>query len=174
MSEFPIPVSFSLTRPPGDDRVRRRCDQCGWVDYVNPRIVVGSVVESGAGLLLCRRAIEPRRGYWTLPAGFLEEGESVEEGARREAREEACADIEIDRILAIYSITRISQIQIMFLARLRSDIAAGPESEEVGLFRDEDIPWGELAFPSVRWAIQHARAAAAAGASAPFTNPEPA
>ena len=108
---------FRLDVPEGDDRVRRICNRCNFVDYVNPKIVTGSVVTRGDLILLCKRAIEPRKGFWTLPAGFMEEGESVEDGARREAKEEACADIEIDRLLAVYSVPRIAQVQIMFLAR---------------------------------------------------------
>ncbi|MBI1340753.1 NUDIX domain-containing protein [bacterium] len=171
MSEWNDPVSFSLIRPEGDDRLRRTCDRCGWVDYVNPKIVVGSVVHSDGRILLCRRAIEPRRGYWTLPAGYMEEGESVEAAARREAREEACAELELEAMLAVYSITRISQVQIMFRARLISSIAPGPESEEVGLFLWDDIPWTELAFPSVKWALDHYRASSGLTGFPPFSNP---
>ncbi|MEL6324944.1 MAG: NUDIX hydrolase, partial [Pseudomonadota bacterium] len=147
--------SFSSKIPNNDDRERQICDRCGFIDYVNPKIVAGSVVLSGEKILLCRRAIEPRRGFWTLPAGFLEEGESVEDGAAREAFEEANARIEIDRLLAVYSVPRISQIQIMYRARLISEISPGPESEEVGLFAWSDIPWQSLAFPTVIWALTH-------------------
>jgi len=164
-------ADFRLAVPEGDDRVRRICNRCNFIDYVNPKIVVGSVVTRGDLILLCKRAIEPRKGFWTLPAGFLEEGESVEEGARREAREEACADIEIDRLLAVYSVPRIAQVQIMFRAQLVSDIAAGPESEEVKLVPWRDIPWSQLAFPTVVWALTHFAETRQKDAFAPFTNP---
>ena len=162
---------FRLATPEGDDRVRRICNSCNFVDYVNPKIVTGSVVTQGELILLCKRAIEPRKGFWTLPAGFMEEGESVEEGARREAREEACADIRIDRILAIYSVPRIAQVQIMFRATLMSDIAPGPESEAVKLVHWRDIPWSELAFPTVVWALTHFAETRAKDGFAPFANP---
>lgn len=151
---------FDLKIPHGDDRERHVCNTCGFVDYVNPKIVAGAVVESGDGrILMCRRAIEPRSGYWTLPAGYMEQGESVAEAARREAREEACADLELIDLLGVYSIPRISQVQIFYRARLADpSIAAGPESEEVALYEWDDIPFGELAFPSVRWALEDWRA----------------
>ncbi len=163
--------SFKLRIPEGDDIERRVCEHCAFVDYVNPKIVAGSVVTKGDRILLCKRAIEPRLGYWTLPAGFMEEGETVEEAARREAQEEACADIAIDRVLAVYSVPRISQVQIMFRAELRSDIAPGPESQDVGLFDWRDIPWRSLAFPTVVWALTHFASIREADAFPPFSNP---
>ncbi|WP_018149219.1 NUDIX hydrolase [Henriciella marina] len=150
-----IDEKFELRVPDGDDRERRQCLTCGFVDYRNPRIVAGSVVTKGDQILLCKRAIEPRKGFWTLPAGYMELGETVEEAAQREAREEACADIKIDRMLATYSIPRIGQVQIMFRATLESEFAVGPESLEVQLFDWKDIPWSELAFPTVVWALTH-------------------
>lgn len=150
--------AFSDRTPDGDDRPRRVCDHCGFVDYVNPRIVAGAVVAEGERLLVCRRAIAPQRGFWTLPAGYMEVGESVEEAARREAREEACAAIAIEGLLAVYTILRISQVQLFFRARLISAASPGPESLEVGLFGWSDIPWDALAFPSVRWALEDWRA----------------
>lgn len=147
--------SFSLRVPAGDDRIRRVCDSCDFVDYVNPRIVAGAVATDEQGrILLCRRAIEPRSGYWTLPAGFMEEGEDVQGAAQREAREEACAELEIDALLGVYCVPRISQVQIFFSANLCSGVAPGQESTEVGLFEWENIPWAELAFPSVHWALK--------------------
>ncbi|KAA5803872.1 NUDIX hydrolase [Alkalicaulis satelles] len=146
--------SFEIRTPEGEDRERRVCGQCGFIDYVNPKIVAGAVVADDLGrILICRRAIAPRTGFWTLPAGYMEEGESVEAAARREAREEACADIELDALLGVYSIPRISQVQIFFRARLKSEIAPGPESQEVRLCAFEDIPRATLAFPSVHWAL---------------------
>ena len=164
--------SFSLTIPPGDDRKRRVCDRCDFVDYVNPKIVVGSVATWEDKILLCKRAIEPRKGYWTLPAGFMEEGETIEDGARREAREEACADLEIERILAIYSIPRISQVQIMFKARMISpDFDIGPESSDVKLVTWEDIPWADMAFPSAVWALKQWHGLNGQTVHPPFGNP---
>ena len=143
--------------PEGDTHPRLVCGDCGFVNYENPKVVVGSVCTWEDRILLCRRAIEPRRGFWTLPAGYLEVHETTMEGARREAQEEACADIEIQHLLAVYNIPRISQVQVIYRARLLSDVAAGPESQEVGLFRWDEIPWDDLAFPSVRWALHHYR-----------------
>jgi ADP-ribose pyrophosphatase YjhB (NUDIX family) len=109
---------------------------------------------------MCRRAINPRSGFWTLPAGYLELHESAIDGAKREAWEEARARIDITGVLAVYTIRRLSQVQVIFRARLETpEIAAGPESREVALFRWDDIPWNEIAFPSVRWALQHDREA---------------
>ena len=142
--------------PDGDDRERLVCNDCGFVNYVNPKIIVGAVAIWQDRVLLCRRAIHPRKGYWTLPAGFMEEHETTMEGARREAREEAFADIEIDALIGIYNVPRISQVHMYYRARLLSpDVACGVESAEVGLFRWEDIPWPEIAFPTVHWALGH-------------------
>jgi ADP-ribose pyrophosphatase YjhB (NUDIX family) len=164
--------SFVQRVPEGDDRPRRVCRDCGFIDYENPQIVVGSVVAWQERILLCRRAIDPRRGFWTLPAGFLELHESAAEGARREAWEEARAEIEIDQLLAVYSIQRISQIQLIFRARLGApDFAAGPETLELDLFRWQDIPWQEIAFPSVRWALGHFHEVRDLPAFAPRANP---
>ena len=144
--------------PEGDNRERMICAECGYILYDNPKLVVGSVTRWGERILLCRRSINPRLGYWTLPAGYLEVHETTMAGAVREAWEEACARIEIESLLAVYNIPRISQVQVIYRARLISDdVAAGPESEEVGLFRWEEIPWDDLAFPTVRWALHHYR-----------------
>lgn len=167
-----VDVSFSRRVPHDDDRERRICDTCGFVDYENPKIVVGSVVRVGEGVLLCRRAIEPRLGLWTLPAGFLELHETVEEGALREAWEEARARLRIRALLAVYSIPRISQVQLMHLAELAEPgFAAGPESLEVAVFGWDEIPWDQLAFPSVHWALDHARQVWDVPVFPPFTNP---
>jgi ADP-ribose pyrophosphatase YjhB (NUDIX family) len=150
--------SFVRRVPEGDNRERLVCGDCGFVNYENPKVVVGSVCTWEDRILLCRRAIPPRLGFWTLPAGYLEVHETTMDGARREAQEEACADIEIDHLLAVYNIPRISQVQLIYLARLRSpEVAAGPESQEVGLFHWDEIPWAEIAFPSVHWALGHFR-----------------
>lgn len=147
-------VRFHRRVPEGEDRERLVCGDCGFVAYENPKIVVGSVVEEDGRILLCRRAIEPRRGFWTLPAGYMEMGETVEEGARREAWEEARARLTLDRILAVYSIARIGQVQVIFRAALAEPgFEPGPESLDVRLFAWEDLPWDEIAFPSVHWAL---------------------
>ena len=166
------PADFKIGIPDGDDRERRMCQKCDFIDYVNPKIVVGSVVTWEDKILICKRAIEPRLGFWTLPAGFMENGESIEEGAAREAREEACADIEIERLLAVYSIPRISQVQMIYRATLETpDFESGPESLEVALFDWADIPWDALAFPSVRWALHQHRDLAGQDSFQPRTNP---
>jgi ADP-ribose pyrophosphatase YjhB (NUDIX family) len=158
--------------PDGDNRERLVCPDCGFIAYQNPKIVVGAVVTHGDEFLLCRRAIEPRRGFWTLPAGFMEEGETPEDGARREAMEEANAAIELDGLLGVYTIVRKSQVQLIYRARLATpQFSAGPESEAVALFRWASIPWGELAFPSVRWALEHHREVAGQASFSPRTNP---
>ncbi|ESR25968.1 NUDIX hydrolase [Lutibaculum baratangense] len=162
---------FEHLVPEGDSVTRAVCRRCGFINYQNPKIVVGSVVRADGGILMCRRAIEPRSGYWTLPAGYLEQHETPEDGARREAQEEACAEIAIDALLAVYSIPRLSQVQLIYRARLASDYAPGPESREVEVFAWEAIPWPDLAFPSVHWALRHEREAAANG-GAPFANPD--
>ncbi|NOG71475.1 NUDIX domain-containing protein [Roseicella sp. DB1501] len=163
---------FVRTVPPGDDRERLTCPDCGFVAYENPKIVVGSVVAEGGRILLCRRAIEPRRGYWTLPAGYMEMAETVEEGARREAWEEAGARIAIEGVLAVYSIARIGQVQVIFRAGLAEPgIAAGPESQEVGFFGWDEIPWQDIAFPSVHWALRRWHDMRDRPLAAPATNP---
>lgn len=141
--------------PEGDTRERLVCSACGHIDYQNPRIIVGSVVSHDDRVLLCRRAIEPRAGFWTLPAGFLELGESAEDGARREAEEEASARIALDGLLAVYSIPRIGQVQLIFRGGFDGAPAfsAGPESAEVGLFAWDEIPFDSIAFPSVHWSL---------------------
>ncbi len=179
--------SFSKRVPQGEDRPRQVCDHCGFVDYVNPRIVTGAVVavaDEGAPfgpgaapleqvrVLLCRRAIQPRRGYWTLPAGFMETGESTAEACRREAREEASADLRLDALLGVYDVPARSQVHLMWRATLASpEIAAGPESLEVELFRWAEIPRDRLAFHSVSWALADFLRSREEAAFAPFRNP---
>lgn len=148
--------SFETRIPEGDNRHRQVCSDCGFVAYENPKVVVGAVVTHGDLILLCRRAINPRSGFWTLPAGYMELHESAEAGAMREAWEEARAKIAIDALLGAYTIPRLSQVQLIYRARLTDPaISAGPESLDVGLFAWADIPWDDLAFPSVRWALTH-------------------
>ena len=163
---------FIRTVPTGDDRERLTCPDCGFVAYENPKVIVGSVVSEAGRILLCRRAIEPRRGYWTLPAGYMELAETVEEGARREAWEEARARIAIEGVLAVYSIARIGQVQVIFRAGLAEPgFEAGPESLEVRLFDWADIPWDELAFPSVHWSLRQWQAMQGRALGAPAMNP---
>jgi ADP-ribose pyrophosphatase YjhB (NUDIX family) len=158
--------------PDGDDRERLTCPDCGYIAYENPKVVAGAVVAVGTQILMCRRAIEPRRGFWTLPAGFLELHETPEEGACREAWEEARARIAIDALLGVYSIPRISQVQLIYRATLAEPgFEAGPESTEVRLFDWMDIPWEELAFPSVRWALDEYRVRLGQSGFAPGVNP---
>ena len=158
--------------PAGDNRQRLVCPDCEYVAYENPKVVVGVVATWEDKLLMCKRAIEPRLGYWTLPAGFMELGETPEEGAAREAWEEAYAKLEIIDLLAVYSLRHISQLQLFYRARLLSpDVSAGPESEEVGLFTLDCLPATDLAFPSVRWAIDHFEQVRGAGGFPPFGNP---
>jgi ADP-ribose pyrophosphatase YjhB (NUDIX family) len=168
-------ATFQRQIPDGDNRERLVCGDCGFVAYENPKVVVGAVVALGQRVLLCRRAIEPRRGFWTLPAGYMELGETIEDGARREAHEEANAHISLEGILGIYSIARIGQVQIFFRAGFADPAAAGfsagPESLEVGLFAWDDIPWAEIAFPTVRWALDAWRANPIGALGAPGTNP---
>lgn len=164
--------AFIKTIPAGEDRERDVCASCGFIDYKNPKIVVGSVLSLDGAVLLCRRAIEPRRGYWTLPAGYLEVGESVEDGARREAYEEARADARLEQVLAIYSVPRISQVQIIFRGGLGAPaVAPGPESLETRLFAWEDIPWADIAFPTVGWALRHWRDSLGRAGFPPYGNP---
>ena len=159
--------------PEGDSLERLICPDCGFIAYENPKIVVGAVVTVGERYLLCRRAINPRKGFWTIPAGYMELGETAADGARREAMEEARADIAIDALLGVYTITRISQVQLIHRATLATPgFAAGPESLEVRLFAWNEIPWEEIAFPSVHWALHHHRAVAGRAEFAPFGNPE--
>lgn len=163
---------FERRIPDGDDRDRLVCRDCGFVAYENPKIVVGSVAAWDGRILLCRRAIEPRRGFWTLPAGFLELHETAAAGARREAWEEARARLEIDQLLAVYSVPRISQIQLIYRARLATpEVAAGPETLELDLFGWDAIPWDLLAFPSVHWALRDYDAVRGQAIFAPRGNP---
>lgn len=153
--------NFVRRVPEGDNRDRLVCNDCGYIQYDNPKVVVGSVCAWRDKILMCRRAINPRRGFWTLPAGYLELNETTAAGALREAWEEARASIELEGVLAVYTITRLSQVQVIYRARLISpEVSAGPESAEVALFDWAEIPWGEIAFPSVHWALNHYREAA--------------
>ena len=125
------------------------------VHYKNPLMVLGCVPEWQGKILLCRRAIEPRRGFWTVPAGFMENGETLQAAAARECYEEALATVEIGSLLAVASVTGASQVHVMFRARLlRPEFAAGLESLDVALYEEADIPWAELAFPSGEFTLR--------------------
>ena len=168
----PAASAWQRRIPDGDSRERLVCTDCGFVNYENPKIVVGVVATWEGRILLCRRAIHPRRGFWTLPAGYLELKETTADCAAREAFEEACAQIRIDQLLAVYSIPRISQVQLMYRADLVSPVvAAGEETEAVGLFDWDEIPWDEIAFPSVHWALHHHRETRHEAAFVPRSNP---
>ena len=133
--------------PAGDDRPRYLCESCGIIHYENPKVVVGCIPEMDGKILLCRRSIEPRSGKWTLPAGYLENGETVAQGAQRETLEEAEARIEIIAPYALFNICYVNQIYVMFRARLLdAKFKAGKESSAVGLFAEEEIPWDQIAF----------------------------
>ncbi len=173
MAKLQAEQGFIRAVPLGEDVARRICETCGFIDYENPKIVVGSVGYWQDRLLLCRRAINPSKGKWTLPAGYLELNEAAETGARREAWEEARASLEIEQLLGIYSIAEISQIQLIYRARLLSaDVSPGPGTLELALFDWNDIPWDQLAFPSVGWALNHYRESRDLSAFAPFDTPD--
>ncbi len=139
-----------LAIPPDDTMPRHVCPQCGTIHYQNPKLVVGAIPEWEDRILLCRRAIEPRRGLWTLPAGYMENGETTAQGAARETLEEAGARVAIGALYSLYDLPHINQVYLMFRARLLDlDFAAGAESMEVALFREQDIPWHLLAFRTV-------------------------
>ena len=153
-SECGAPVE--LRQPPDDNRERYICTACATIHYHNPKLVIGTIPEWEDGrILLCRRAIEPRHGLWTLPAGFMENGETTMEGAARETLEEANARVEVGELYALYNLPHIDQVQLLFRARLLDlDFSPGVESLEVQLFEEQDIPWDELAFRAVRFTLQ--------------------
>ena len=141
---------LSLLIPEGDNLPRHVCQSCGMIHYLNPKLVVGCIAEWRDEILLCRRSIAPRYGLWTLPAGFMENGESTADAAMRETLEEACAQVEIGQPFAIISVPHINQVHLFYRARLLDgNCAAGLETLEVGLFPEERIPWQQLAFQTV-------------------------
>jgi ADP-ribose pyrophosphatase YjhB (NUDIX family) len=145
----------ALRIPDGDNVPRYVCDACGTIHYQNPKLVVGCVPEHEGKIVICRRAIEPRRGYWTLPAGFMENGETLQQAAAREAREEALIDVEIGSLLTVVHVLYAHQVHVFFRARMRNaTYGAGIESLEVDLVRPQDIPWSEIAFPSTEYTLQ--------------------
>jgi ADP-ribose pyrophosphatase YjhB (NUDIX family) len=147
------PVTIKV--PEGDHLPRHVCESCGTIHYQNPRIIAGCVVDVGGKILLCKRAIEPRLGFWTIPAGFMENGESVQDGAAREAMEEALANVRIGSLLAIVNVLHAHQVHIMFRAQLiEPKFGIGPESLETALYDESEIPWSEMAFRSVEFALR--------------------
>jgi ADP-ribose pyrophosphatase YjhB (NUDIX family) len=149
-------AKVALAIPDGDQRARFVCASCGTIHYQNPRLVVGTIPEWQGKILLCKRGIEPRLGKWTLPAGFMENGESVADGARRETREEALADVEGLELFTVLSVPHVDQVHVFYRAQLPSlDFGTTPESTEVQLFAEAEIPWDELAFRTVSTTLRH-------------------
>jgi ADP-ribose pyrophosphatase YjhB (NUDIX family) len=149
-------AKVELKIPPGDHLPRHMCGICGAIHYENPKMVVGAIPEWEDKILLCRRAIEPRHGFWTLPAGFMENNETTAQAAVRETAEEAHARVEIVAPYALYNLPHISQVHLFFRSRLLDlDFMPGSESLEVALFSETTIPWEELAFSSVRNTLRH-------------------
>ncbi|MDQ8021751.1 MAG: NUDIX hydrolase [Moraxellaceae bacterium] len=149
-------ASVSLRIPAGDHLPRHVCDSCNEIHYSNPKVVAGVLAVWEDKVLLCRRAIEPRYGLWTLPAGFMENNETTGDAAQRETREEACARVELEQMYTLVNVTHISQIHILYKARLLDlDFHSGPESLEVELFEEADIPWEQIAFRSVGVTLRH-------------------
>jgi ADP-ribose pyrophosphatase YjhB (NUDIX family) len=151
-----------LAIPPGDNRPRHSCDACGTIHYQNPNMVLGTIPVWQDQVLLCRRAIEPRYGYWTLPAGFMENGETTAEGAERETTEEAGARIEIGELFSMLDVPHVHQVHLFFrAAMLGPELDPGPESLEARLFAEQDVPWEQIAFRTVeqtlRWFFEDRR-----------------
>ena len=141
--------------PPGDSLPRWVCDACGMIHYQNPLMVVGTVPEHSGRILLCRRAIEPRRGLWTLPAGFMELGETTEEGALRETVEEAGARVELEGLYSLLNVVRVGQVHLFYRARMLDiDFVPGPESLEARLFAEDEVPWDEIAFRTTKKTLE--------------------
>lgn len=156
-SECAHPVALAV--PEGDNRPRYVCTHCDAIHYQNPKLVIGSIPvweqDGELKVLLCRRAIEPRYGFWTLPAGFMENAETTEEAAVRETEEEAGANIELGSLFTLLNVAHVHQVHLFYLARLRDlDFAPGVESLEVQLFSEREIPWEELAFPTVHTTLE--------------------
>jgi ADP-ribose pyrophosphatase YjhB (NUDIX family) len=145
----------TITIPTGDNRERYVCSNCGKIHYQNPRIVAGCVAEFQGKILLCQRAIEPRLGYWTVPAGFMELGETVADAAARETLEEAEAQVEVGALIAVVDVLQAKQVHVFFAGILgEPSFAAGDETLDAALFTPDDIPWDNISFPSVRIALE--------------------
>ena len=141
--------------PPGDSLPRWVCDNCGEIHYQNPKLVVGTIPEHEGRVLLCRRAIEPRYGYWTLPAGFMENDETTAQAALRETLEEAGAAVELQEPFTLISVPRVNQVHLFYRARLRSmEFKPGEETLEVALVEEAGIPWQEIAFRTVAYTLK--------------------
>lgn len=148
--------TLALRIPDGDDRLRHICTQCHYIHYQNPRVVVCAIPCLEDRVLLCRRAIEPRYGFWTLPGGFMENNETSQTAAQRETREEALANVSIGRLYSLYNLPFINQVHLFYLATLdEPSFAAGAESLEVALMTADEIPWHSLAFPAVEDTLRH-------------------
>jgi ADP-ribose pyrophosphatase YjhB (NUDIX family) len=161
-SQCGSPVAFRI--PKGDSLLRHVCECCNTIHYINPKLVVGCIAEWDGQILLCRRAIEPRYGLWTLPAGFMENGESTTQAAMRETLEEACARIQIDDLFSLVNVPYISQVHLFYRGRLLDpEFAPGIESLDTALFSEEDIPWHEIAFQSIACCLKAYFADRAAG-----------
>jgi len=142
--------------PAGDNLPRFVCDACQTIHYQNPNIVAGSLPVYGDRILLCRRAIEPRYGLWTLPAGFMENAETLEEAALRESMEEARANVHLDQLYTVFSLPHVNQVYMLYLATLLDEnFSAGPESLEVRLFSEAEIPWTQLAFKTIYYTLKY-------------------
>jgi ADP-ribose pyrophosphatase YjhB (NUDIX family) len=140
----------TLLVPCGDNLARHVCQHCGMIHYLNPKLVVGCIAEWQDQILLCRRSISPRYGWWTLPAGFMENGESTSQAAIRETLEEACARVHIDQLFSLVNVPHINQVHLFYRARLIDErFAPGLETLETALFTEETLPWQSLAFQSV-------------------------
>jgi len=149
-------AKVALRVPPGDSLPRHVCDSCNTIHYRNPLVVVGTIPEWEDRILLCKRAIEPRCGLWTLPAGFMELGETTAQGALRETLEEAKARVELGAVFSLLSVPRVDQVHVFYRARLLDrDFAPGEETLEVGLFREGEIPWKEIAFRTISTTLHH-------------------
>jgi len=149
-------ATVQLRTPPGDTLPRHVCTRCGAIHYQNPKLVVGAIPEWEDRILLCRRAIEPRHGRWTLPAGFMENAETTAEAAARETLEEACARIEVGEMFTLISVPHISQVHIVYRARLLDlDFRPGDESLDVALFSETEIPWDDIAFRTIALTLRH-------------------
>jgi ADP-ribose pyrophosphatase YjhB (NUDIX family) len=147
--------AVTIRNPDGDHHLRYVCSACDHVLYENPKMVLGCVPEYEGQILLCKRAIQPRLGYWTVPAGFMELGETIAEAAMRETHEEACANVELGSLVAVVDVMRAGQVHVFFRARLpEPEFGVGDESLDVKLVPVDAIPWDEIAFPSITIALK--------------------
>lgn len=147
--------ALNIKVPAGDNRPRHVCDSCQTIHYLNPKIVTGTLPVWKDKVLLCKRAIEPRYGLWTLPAGFMETGETTEQAAERESTEEANANLEIQQLYTVINLPHIDQVYMLYRASLTDlDFSAGEESLEVKLFMEEEIPWQKLAFRTIHFTLK--------------------